>query len=74
MAAGMGMKEIQQQESQIILYPETLDIARVGNLASRMKGRVLVNAGMKPYFTVRLAKGQGPIEAIREALSNMAEK
>ena len=71
-ASALGIKEIAQKESQIILYPEALDFVLAGNLAAKMKGRVLVSAGMKPYFSVKMAKNQNPVDAIREALTNMA--
>ena len=32
-------------------------------------GRVLRNAGAKPYLTVKLQKGQSPLDGIREVLA-----
>lgn len=45
---------------------------RVGNLAAKLRGRVMVSAGNKPYITVKLASGQTPLEALRQALAAMA--
>ena len=34
-------------------------------------GRVMVNAGAKPYITVKIPKGKKALDTIREALSAM---
>ena len=34
-----------------------------------LPGRVLMNAGAKPYLTVKLQKGQSPLDGIREVLA-----
>ena len=71
-AASMGINEISQRENRILLSFERFDIAAAGTLAGRMQGRVMVNAGTKPYIQVKMAKGQGPVDALRETLGNMA--
>ncbi len=70
-AAAMGIREISQRGSSILLYPEALDMERTITLVQALKGRVLVNAGAKPYITVRLQKGQKPLDAIRETIAAM---
>jgi transcription-repair coupling factor (superfamily II helicase) len=40
----------------------------VATLAERLKGRVMVSAGAQPYITVRMNKGQKPVDAMREVL------
>ncbi|MDL2233020.1 transcription-repair coupling factor [Ruminococcaceae bacterium OttesenSCG-928-L11] len=72
-ASLLGIKEISQQENQILLYPEALDFAMAGTVAGKMKGRVLVNAGAKPYIIVKMNPGQGPVEILQETLENMSE-
>jgi transcription-repair coupling factor (superfamily II helicase) len=71
-ASHLGIQEISQKESQIILYPEAFDFAMAAGAAGKMKGRLLVNAGAKPYLAVKLLKGQDPIEVIRETLGNLS--
>ncbi|MDR2932302.1 MAG: DEAD/DEAH box helicase, partial [Oscillospiraceae bacterium] len=71
-ASVLGIKEISQKENRIMLYPEVLDMEMAGNVASKMRGRVMVNAGAKPYFTVKMQNDQGPIDLIRETLQNMS--
>ena len=61
-----------QAGEALLLYPEKLDMDRVGNLAAKLRGRAMVSAGNKPYITVKLASGQTPLEALRQALAAMA--
>lgn len=72
-AAAHGIQEISQRGNALLLYPETLNMEQTIVMVQRMKGRVLVNAGAKPYISVKLVKGQQPLEAIREVLGVMDE-
>lgn len=72
-AARLGIKEISQRGDNLILYPEHFDLNRAGLLASRLKGRVMVNAGAKPYISVRVEKGEKPVDTMRIALCSMEE-
>ncbi len=67
-AARMGFAEISQRGQSLLLYPQHLDMEIAAMLATRLRGRVLVSAGDKPYITVRFAKNQTPLEAMREVL------
>ncbi|MEG0943759.1 MAG: transcription-repair coupling factor, partial [Angelakisella sp.] len=73
-AAAHGIQEITQRGNSLLLYPETLDMEKTIVMVQRMRGRVLVNAGQKPYISVKLQKGQPPLEAIREVLGVMDEQ
>lgn len=72
-AARLGIKEISQRGDNLILYPEHFDIKRASTLAARLKGRVMVNAGAKPYISVKVIKGEKPVDTMRIALSSMEE-
>ncbi len=74
MAAGLGVIEITQRDDQIIICPESLDMQVAGNVASKLRGRVMVNAGTKPYFAVKIPKNSDPIDTIRAALEAMQAK
>ena len=65
-ASAMGFNEITQKGSSLLFFPERLDMAMVAGLAERLRGRVMVSAGDRPYITVRMAKGQKPVDAMRE--------
>lgn len=71
-ASSLGIKEIVQNEDRILLYPEALNMEMASAVAARMKGRVLLSAGSKPYFSVKIAKETDSISALRETLSIMA--
>ena len=73
-AASLGIREIAQRENTLMLYPEHLDFAAVSGLVVRLRGRVMVNAGQKPYISVRLRAGQSPVDALRETLSVLGEE
>ncbi len=72
-ASQMGIQEISQRDNAILLYPEVMDMARAGSLASRLRGRVMVSAGTRPYITVRIPPHTLPLDTIREALAAMGD-
>ena len=41
-------------------------------LDSNLKGRVMLNAGAKPYLAVRVLKGEKPVDTMRLALDAMS--
>ena len=73
MAAELRINEIQQRDEAVLLYQDPPDMRAVSLLASRMKGRVMVSGGKRPYITVRLKAGEDPVELIRQALHAMTE-
>ena len=72
-AAQLGIKEISQRADSLMLYPETLDMQKASLLAASLRGRVMLNAGAKPYLTVKIAKGEKPIDTMKLALKIMSE-
>jgi transcription-repair coupling factor (superfamily II helicase) len=67
-AAGIGIREISQRDRVILLYSAAVDFKAVSLLVSKLHGRVMVNAGQRPYISVKLLPDQSPIDAIREAV------
>ena len=65
-AALMGMKEISQRGDKILFYPETMDMEKAAAAAAKLRGRVMVNAGIKPYISVKIPEGTQPIDTIRK--------
>ena len=41
--------------------------------AEKMRGRILLNAGNKPYVSVKLLKTQTPVNALKEALTALEQ-
>lgn len=72
-AIRLGVKEIIQKKDSLIFRQEVFDMQRASQLASRLKGRVLVNASAEPYLTVLMAKGEKPMDTMRLALQAMEE-
>ena len=72
MAAGLGIREISQRTDSLLFYPETVDMQVASRLAAGLKGRVMLNAGAKPYLAVKVAKGEKPVDTMRLALTMMA--
>ncbi|MEG2174170.1 MAG: transcription-repair coupling factor [Oscillospiraceae bacterium] len=66
-AAAVGVREILQRGDQVLLHFDYIDPLVAAAVAGGLRGRVLVNAGQKPYISVRLDK-DGPLAAIRAAL------
>ena len=72
-AASLGIYEIKQTGGALLLYQHKIDMQRVSALIGAMKGRVMVNAGQKPYLSVKMAKDDSPVALLRQVLSNLNE-
>ena len=68
-AAIMGFAEIKQEDSNIIMIPAKFDLAVVADLQARLGNRVTVIAKDNPYFTMKILKGQKPLNALKEMLN-----
>jgi transcription-repair coupling factor (superfamily II helicase) len=69
MAAQLGIKEISQRSNVVMLFADNIDFKAVSGLVAKLRGRVMVSMGQKPYISVKLASNQSPVDAIREALN-----
>lgn len=66
LAASQGIYEISQKGDSLLLYMRALDLESGSAIAARLKGRVMLNAGQKPYLQVKMAKGQSPLDCLGE--------
>ena len=66
LAAAQGIYEISQKGDSLLLYMRKLDLQAGSAVAARLKGRVMLNAGQKPYLQVKMAKGQSPLDCLGE--------
>lgn len=57
-AASMGVYEIRQNDSAILLYLSDIRRKEVPELIGKMPGRAMLSAGSKPYISVRLGKSE----------------
>ena len=76
MAAAIGVREIKQQQDSLLLYPETLDMELGGRLTAALPRRVMISAGNKPYYAVRIDRtgGKTALDTLREALEAVQEE
>ena len=65
-ASALGVTEVKQQGEALLFYQNKIDMKRVSVLVSAMKKRVMVNAGARPYISVRI-EGT-PLETLSETL------
>ena len=68
MAAELGIYEVKQQQDSLLLYQRKLDLEVGARMSAAMKGRVMVSAGAKPYFAVKIGRNLTPLDTLREAL------
>ena len=76
MAAAIGVREIKQQQDSLLLYPDTLDMNVGGRLTAALPRRVMISAGNKPYYAVRIDRtgGKDALDTLREALEAVQEE
>ena len=68
MAAAHGIYEIKQNGDTLLLMMHKLDLEMAAVLNKAMHGRVMISAGAKPYFALKLRPGEHSLDALREAL------
>ena len=68
MAAEAGICEVRQQQDSLLLMQNTLHMEGGRRLTLGMPGRVLISAGKKPYFQVKIKPGLTQLDTLREAL------
>ncbi len=74
LAAGVGIYEIRQTADTLLLYQRTLDLAVGSKMSAALPGRVMINAGPKPYLAVKIADGLTSLDTLREALQAVTKE
>ena len=64
-ANSLGIYEIKQNETSILLYIKSVQSESVGDILSRLKGQALLNAGNKPYISVRYPKNMDILDVLK---------
>ncbi len=67
-AEALSIYEIRENRDAVLFYPEILDMEILQPFIKSMKGRVLLNAGSKPYFSVKKQKNEKNTELIGNTL------
>lgn len=68
LAAENGIYEIRQTGDTLLLYQRTLDLSVGSQMSAALHGRVMINAGPKPYLAVKGKAGLSSLDVLREAL------
>ncbi len=73
MAATAGIYEVKQTADTLLLYQRTLNLPLGSKMSAALPGRVMINAGPKPYFAVKIKAGLSSLDTLREALQSIEE-
>ena len=68
-AARVGIVEIVQRNDQLILYSDVVGPQQLAAVMEQYPHRVLYNALGRPYFSLRVQKGENPLVLLRDAVT-----
>ncbi len=68
-AARVGIAEIVQRGDQLILYSDIVGPKQLGEVMEKFPHRVLYNALGRPYFSLRVQKGESPLVLLRDVVT-----
>ena len=68
-AARVGIAEIVQRGDQLILYSDIVGPKQLAPLMDQYPHRVLYNALGRPYFSLRVQKGENPLVLLRDIVT-----
>ncbi len=63
-----GIYEISQRDNCILLFCDNISADMVEKLAKGMRGKILVNAGSKPYISVKVASGENILDVLTKVM------
>ena len=64
-----GIYEIKQNNNYILLYQSKLEINKDSEIIKRMNGKITVNAGNKPYMSIKCNTNDKPLEILMKAFN-----
>ena len=65
-AASMGIYEIKQNDTTLLLYTDDIQNPQLISMIQRSRGRALLSASKKPYVALRNVKKGEPLDALKE--------
>lgn len=68
-AAAMGIYEIRQNDSSLMLYLTDIRRKEIPELIAKLPGRAMLSAGGKPYIAVRTQKSDKPLPLLKTLFS-----
>lgn len=69
-ASSLGIREIKQQSTNILLYLTNINMEHIAKLTASLKGRVLLSATDNPYISIKLQK-DSPLEVLKQVINIM---
>ncbi len=73
-ANAMGVSEIRQNESNLLLYVKELKSPVVADLLIALNGKATLNNGIKPYLSVKCQSGENTIELLKKIFKTAPNK
>ncbi|MGN0173734.1 MAG: transcription-repair coupling factor [Acutalibacteraceae bacterium] len=73
-AVSLGITEVNDKHSNIVIYFKKFSLEKIAPLMTKMKNRVLISAGEKPYVTIRTKKNENKLESLKEILECLEQK
>ena len=73
MAKHCGIYEVSQKNGSFLFFIKSLDMQRVSALMSDYKGRVMLNAGNKPYIAIKQTPKSVSTDELKGILKNFLE-
>jgi len=67
-AAQLNIYEIGNSGDKLLLYSNNIEMKAVARLSQHMRGRIMVNAGNKPYICVKKSDGESVLETLSKVL------
>lgn len=67
-AASLGIYEIKQLNETINLYIKQIDMNQISKIIKTSKNKIMVNAGSKPYISIKVEGNSNPINILQETL------
>lgn len=65
-AASIGIYEIKQTSGSINLYIKKIDMKQISAIIKMLRNKVMVNAGAKPYVSIKLEINDNPINILQK--------
>lgn len=70
-ANAMGIYEIRQNDSNILLYVKEIKSPVVADLLIALNGKATLNAGAKPFVAVKCKDGESPLDVLTKIFGNV---
>ena len=67
-AASIGITEVNDKHGNIVIYFKEFSLEKIAPLMTKMKNRVLISAGERPYITIRTKQNEKKLDTLKQVL------